>query len=69
MQVCTYLSGLLEACAQKREEDPGDGHMVSGLSKTRVFATGINGHAPWNVSNGHLVTLWDNKQREKIEMS
>lgn len=60
-----YLNGLFEAREQKREEDSGDGYVVSWLSKTCVFSTGVHRHAPWNVTDWHLVTLWDNR-RNKI---
>lgn len=62
-----YLNSLFEAREQKREEDSGDGYVVSWLSKTCVFSTGVHRHAPWNVTDWHLVTLWDNRRKKKSE--
>lgn len=66
MQLCSpvkmkekqrYLNSLTIAGAQQREEDSGDGHVVSGLGQTRVLAACIHRHAPGNVAYWHLVTL------------
>lgn len=54
-----YLNSLFEACSQKREEDSGDGYMVSWLGEACVFPAGVHSHAPGNITNWHLVTLQD----------
>lgn len=67
-QTETHLLGLSEAGAQQRQEDSGDGHVVSRLSEACVLSTGKHRHAPGDVSDGHLVTLRDdggNKRSEK----
>lgn len=58
----SHLNSLFEARAQKREEDAGDGHVVSWLGETCVFTSGVHRHAPWNITDGHLVALWDNRR-------
>lgn len=60
--MATYLNRLFEACAQKREEDSSDGDVVPWLGETRVFATCIHRHTPWNITNWHLVTLGDKRR-------
>lgn len=63
--LASYLSSLSEACAQQREEDSRDGDVISWLSKTCDFSTGIYRHAPWNITNRHLVTLRNNNTNSR----
>lgn len=65
-QIETHLLGLSEAGAQQRQEDSGDGYVVSWLSEARVLSTGEHRHAPGDVSDGHLVTLRDDAGNKKI---
>lgn len=65
----THLNTLTESCFQQWEENSCDGHMVTRLSQTCVFSTGKHGHAPWNITNGHLITLCEEngmRERNKI---
>ena len=55
----TYLNSLSVACTQERQEDSCDGDMVTWLGKTSVFTTCVHRHTPWNISNRHLVTLYN----------
>lgn len=61
----THLLSLSEAGPQQRQEDPGDGHVVSWLSDARVFSTGKDRHAPGDVPHWHLVTLQDKNNTSK----
>lgn len=62
-----HLLGLSEAGAQQRQEDSGDGHVVSWLSEARVLSTGEHRHAPGDVTDGHLVTLRDDARSKGSE--
>lgn len=52
-----YLHCLSKACLQKREEDTGDGYMVSRLGKTCIFSTSIHRHASGDVAYRYLIAL------------
>lgn len=67
--VLTHLLGLSEAGPQQRQEDAGDGHVVSWLSDARVFSTGKHRHAPGDVPHRHLVTLQNGKQPREVSIT
>lgn len=56
-----YLNSLSEACLQEREEDSGDGDMVSRLGKTSILPTGVHRHASGDVAYWYLITLLGQK--------
>lgn len=61
-QNAIYLHCLSKACLQKREEDTGDGYMVSRLGKTCIFSTSVHRHASGDVAYRYLIALLDKKK-------